>query len=91
MDGYVDDGGVHTNSGIPNHAFYVVATTIGGNAWEAAGPIWYATLCDRQLSSAATFTQFARLSVVNAAQLYGTQSAEADAVRASWDAVKVPL
>ena len=44
MDGYVDDGDVHTNSGIPNHAFYVVATTIGGNAWEAAGPIWYATL-----------------------------------------------
>ena len=38
MDGYVDGGDVHTNSGIPNHAFYVVATTLGGNAWDAAGP-----------------------------------------------------
>ena len=30
MDGYVDGGDVHTNSGIPNHAFYVLATTLGG-------------------------------------------------------------
>ncbi len=25
-----DNGGVHINSGIPNHAFYVVATELGG-------------------------------------------------------------
>jgi Zn-dependent metalloprotease len=41
MDHYVDttsdNGGVHINSGIPNHAFYVTATTLGGNAWEAPG------------------------------------------------------
>lgn len=35
-----DNGGVHTNSGIPNHAFYVLATTLGGYAWEHAGRIW---------------------------------------------------
>ena len=46
MDGYVDGGDVHTNSGIPNHAFYVLATTLGGKAWDAAGPIWYTTLRD---------------------------------------------
>src|SRR5947209_5155102 len=91
MDGYVEDGDVHTNSGIPNHAFYVLATTLGGKAWEKAGPIWYRTLADRQLSSSATFTQFAGLTVVNATHLYGAGSAEVDAVRASWDAVKVPL
>jgi Zn-dependent metalloprotease len=39
-----DWGGVHINSGIPNHAFYLVATTIGGNAWEAPGHIWYESL-----------------------------------------------
>ena len=33
-----DNGGVHINSGIPNHAFYLAATAIGGHAWEAAGP-----------------------------------------------------
>ena len=32
-----DNGGVHINSGIPNHAFYLAATGIGGNAWEKAG------------------------------------------------------
>ena len=37
MDGYVPGGDVHVNSGIPNHAFYVVATTLGGHAWDAAG------------------------------------------------------
>ena len=28
-----DAGGVHTNSGIPNHAFFLAATAIGGNSW----------------------------------------------------------
>ena len=36
-----DFGGVHINSGIPNKAFYLVATGIGGNAWQAPGHIWY--------------------------------------------------
>ena len=40
MDHYVPGGDVHLNSGIPNRAFYVVATTLGGHAWDAAGPIW---------------------------------------------------
>ena len=48
MSGYVtttsDNGGVHINSGIPNHAFYLAATAIGGNAWEGAGQIWYDVL-----------------------------------------------
>ena len=91
MDGYVDGGDVHTNSGIPNQAFYVLATTLGGNAWDAAGPIWYATLRDARLTPTATFQEFARLSVRNAMMIYGAQSTEADAVRTSWEAVKVPL
>jgi Zn-dependent metalloprotease len=91
MDGYVDGGDVHTNSGIPNHAFYVLATTLGGNAWDAAGPIWYATLRDARLTPTATFQEFARLSVRNAMMVYGAQSKQADAVRQSWEAVKVPL
>ena len=41
MDDYVettdDNGGVHINSGIPNRAFYLAATAIGGTAWEGAG------------------------------------------------------
>ena len=42
-----DNGGVHINSGIPNHAFYLAATALGGHAWERAGRIWYDALHDR--------------------------------------------
>ena len=93
MDGYVhtssDNGGVHTNSGIPNHAFYVVATTLGGNAWDAPGRIWYDTLTDRSLTAHATFTRFATLTLRHARTRYGASSPEVAAVQAGWDAVKV--
>jgi Zn-dependent metalloprotease len=91
LDGYVDGGDVHTNSGIPNRAFSVAATTLGGHAWDAAGPIWYATLSDARLSSTATFSSFAKLTLLHAQEPYGQSSAQADAVRSGWEAVKVPL
>ncbi|WP_347354558.1 M4 family metallopeptidase [Intrasporangium sp.] len=93
MDDYVrttaDNGGVHTNSGIPNHAFYVIATTIGGNAWEAPGQIWYDTLADSRLRPGSTFARFAGLTLRNAKARYGSSSTEAAAVKAGWEAVKV--
>ena len=93
MDGYVrtttDNGGVHTNSGIPNHAFYLVATEIGGNAWEAPGQIWYDTLADPRLHPNATFSSFAGLTLRSARSRYGATSSEANAVASAWDAVKV--
>lgn len=55
-----DNGGVHTNSGIPNHAFYLAATAIGGFAWERAGAIWYDALRDAKLRPTARFSTFAR-------------------------------
>lgn len=91
MDGYVDGGDVHTNSGIPNRAFAETALALGGNSWDAAGPIWYATLTDPQLISHATFADFARLTVVQARRRYGTTSKEVDAVRGGWEAVKLRL
>ena len=91
MAGYVktssDNGGVHTNSGIPNHAFYLAATALGGHAWEKAGRIWYETLRDKRLKRTATFTQFARYTVVNAAHFFG--AAERQAVAGAWAAVGV--
>jgi Zn-dependent metalloprotease len=95
MDHYVnttqDNGGVHTNSGIPNRAFCVVATTIGGNAWQAPGRIWYDALTDPQLQPAATFSSFAAITLKHARIRYGAASAEANAVQAGWNAVKVPV
>jgi Zn-dependent metalloprotease len=82
---------VHTNSGIPNRAYYLVATTIGGNSWEAPAKIWYDSLCDPHLTSTATFSEFAGVTFKQAKQTYGTGSAEADAVSGAWDTVKVPI
>ena len=53
-----DNGGVHLNSGIPNHAFYLAAIAIGGNAWDVAGRIWYETLRDPKLKANANFAAF---------------------------------
>jgi Zn-dependent metalloprotease len=35
-------------SGIPNKAFYLLSTALGGYSWEKAGKIWYATLLDNR-------------------------------------------
>ena len=44
-DTYDEDwGGVHINSGIPNHAFYQAAIAIGGHSWDVTGQIWYEAL-----------------------------------------------
>jgi Zn-dependent metalloprotease len=91
MDGYVrtssDNGGVHTNSGIPNRAFYLAASALGGFAWEKAGRIWYDTLRDRRLKHTATFHQFAQLTVQNAARAFDKTTR--DAVAAAWAEVGI--
>ncbi len=91
MDDYVetseDNGGVHINSGIPNRAFYLAATAIGGNAWGPAGEIWYGVLTGGRLARDADFPTFAGLTTAAAAERYGESSPEATAVAAAWDQV----
>jgi Zn-dependent metalloprotease len=86
-----DNGGVHINSGIPNRAFYLAATSLGGNAWERAGRIWYETLRDNKLRPTTTFKRFAELSVATATRLYGARSAESRAVRDAWGKVGITV
>jgi Zn-dependent metalloprotease len=83
-----DDGGVHINSGIPNHAFYLAAVSMGGNAWEKAGQIWYEALTKR-LRSSSDFSAAAKETVAAAGDLYGAASAEAKAAREAWTQVGV--
>ena len=94
MAGYVrtdsDDGGVHLNSGIPNHAFYLAATALGGRAWERAGQIWYDVLTGGQLPSSADFAAFAAATAAAARARYGA-GVELSAVQAAWAAVGVPV
>jgi len=85
-----DNGGVHINSGIPNHAFYLTALEIGGYAWEKAGQIWYVTLRDK-LGSNSQFQDCANLTYTVAADLYGANSLEQQAVKTGWAGVGITV
>jgi len=86
MSGYQPLGDVHTNSGIPNHAFYLACMNLGGRSWEKAAQIWYRAM--PLLTSQATFQEAAR-ATINAATLLGFGKTEQDAVASAWTTVKV--
>ncbi|MBO1112853.1 M4 family metallopeptidase [Bordetella petrii] len=89
MQDYVDttddNGGVHINSGIPNRAFYLAATALGGPAWQRAGRVWYDTLRDKRLGPQADFASFATLTIEAAS----ADGATRQAVREAWRQVGV--
>jgi Zn-dependent metalloprotease len=83
-----DHGGVHINSGIPNKAFYLVATHLGTNSWDMAGPIWYHALVNH-LTPNSQFKDAAEGTVQSAAALYGVGQDAEKAVRSAWEEVGV--
>ncbi|MFI6651885.1 M4 family metallopeptidase [Streptomyces sp. NPDC050529] len=93
MDDYIhtgdDNGGVHLNSGIPNRAFYLLATALGGSSWERAGQLWFDVLTGGELAVDADFASFARLTVAAARSRFG-EGDEAEAVLKAWSEVGVP-
>ena len=110
MAGYVDEphddahdnGGVHTNSGIPNRAFALAAVACGGHSWQSVGPVWYEALTRGGLPKDADFATFARATVEAATRLDAGSGpapaggaamteapARAEAVRAAWRQVGV--
>jgi len=80
-----DDGGVHLNSGIPNHAFYLFAKRLGGHAWKTAGHVWYDALRSG-LSERCTFAEFAA-ATVHAATAHG--EAAVTALEHAWASVGI--
>ncbi|CAI9403575.1 protealysin inhibitor emfourin [Nocardioides sp. T2.26MG-1] len=77
-----DNGGVHLNSGIPNRAFQLAATAIGGTSWDGAGRVWYAALTGGAVGPGTDFAGFAAATVAAA-------GAHAEAVRSAWEQVGV--
>jgi Zn-dependent metalloprotease len=86
---FEDNGGVHINSGIANHAFYLLATNLGGKSWHAPGRIWYDALRSPLLTPTTGFRHFARITHRAARQRYGAGSDEAKAVREAWAQVGI--
>ena len=82
-----DNGGVHKNCSIPNHAFYLLATALGGYSWEKAGRIWYAVLRQPELVKNADFVLFAKLTCEMALKMYG--ETEHNAALNAWKQVGV--
>jgi len=86
---FKDNGGVHINSGIPNHAFYLAATAVGGFAWEKVGRAWYAALLDPQTRPNSGFARFARRTVFQAGTLFGVGGTEQKAIINAWQQVGI--
>ncbi|NDW05617.1 peptidase M4 family protein [Jiella sp. 40Bstr34] len=85
-----DNGGVHINSGIPNHAFYLFSVLLGGNAWGAPGHIWYAAL--QSLNNPfASFADWAAETMEAATGLYGVRSLEFVFLRRAWKLVGISV
>lgn len=84
--GSENNGGVHINSGIPNHAYYLFATS--ANVGRArAEQVWYRALTT-YLTKSSQFVD-ARVATVRAAQDLPFGTEVLPALRAAWDAVEV--
>lgn len=84
-----DDGGVHINSGIPNHAFYLAAMAIGGHSWEKVGKVWYQTMVSGKIPQDCTFVKFAETTVEVAGEVFPADPSVGAAVKKAWEDVGV--
>lgn len=85
FNGTDDNGGVHINSGIPNHAFFKYAEAI---TREKAADVFYKALTD-YLTKSSQFIDL-RLAVIQAAKdLFGNASNEATQAGLAFDAVGI--
>ncbi len=80
-----DNGGVHINSGIPNRAFALLATSIGK---DKAEQIYYKALRDYLVKSS-QFIDMRNAVEKAASDLYGAGGAEVMAVRSAFDGVGI--
>jgi bacillolysin len=97
--GSLDNGGVHFNSSIPGHAFYLAieggehrnGTTVqgvGGDNREQIERVFYRAFTSF-LPPSATFAQARSATIENARELYGEGSPAEQAVSEAWTAVGV--
>ncbi|WP_151735233.1 M4 family metallopeptidase [Paenibacillus tengchongensis] len=93
--GSSDNGGVHTNSGINNKAFYLVVQggtfngqTITGIGRDAAVQIYYNALVN-YLTTSSNFSAARAAVIQSATELYGAGSAQVTAVTKAYTAVGV--
>lgn len=82
--GWDDNGGVHINSGIPNHAAYRLATARSRELVEA---VWYRTLYKGHVGSDASFVDMAQGTITACKELVAlgkAQSSDCTATAQAW-------
>ena len=84
---YTFSDDVHKASGIPNHAFYLAASRLGGKSWDRLGAVWFKGF--NKLRARATFLDAAHATMDVAAALHGKGSQTHQAVKAGWKTVNV--
>ncbi|MFK7810855.1 MAG: M4 family metallopeptidase [Maribacter sp.] len=80
-----DNGGVHVNSGIPNRAYYLFATSIGK---DKAEQVYYRAL-DIYLTASSQFIDLRLAVLKSAADIHGDGSTEVQAAEAAFDTVGI--
>jgi Zn-dependent metalloprotease len=83
-----DNGGVHYNSGIPNKAFALFATAIGGKAWKTAGHVWFEVATAGHLAQNCDFQTFANETMAACAK---QAPQDAPKLKAAWAAVGIKV
>lgn len=84
-----DNGGVHMNSSIINHAFYLLAEGLDGAIGMVdAERIFYRALTTHLLKNS-QFVDARRAALLSAGELFGTDSPQAKKAAAAFDAVEI--
>lgn len=84
-----DSGGVHTNSGIPNHAFYLTCSALPDiKSWADPLLIWYRAMTT-VFKPIMSFADAAAAFTTVASEIFGPASKQCIAVRDAWHAVEV--
>lgn len=81
-----DHGGVHRNSGVPNRAFYLIATALGRGR---ADSIYYRSLITGKLTKSSKFIDLRRGVLSAASELYPGNAGVSSAIQSSFDAVEI--
>ena len=99
--GSIDYGGIHTNSGVQNYWFYLLAEGDNSNNYsgydvqgigrDKAAEIVYRSLTNGYLTSNSQYIDAAISSTRAAMELYGNNSCEAIQVYRAWQAVGIHL
>ncbi|NMM64008.1 peptidase M4 family protein [Clostridium sp. P21] len=85
MSDYEDGGDVHTNSGIPNKAAFLVAKSIG---CEKTARIYYRALTN-YLTYNSDFSAARKALISAASDIYGDSSNEIEAINSAFDSVGI--